>query len=116
MGLDFIRQAAGTFKKAWNQGVRNLAAPDLFTVNPTCTTRSVLAELVGDSTATSKERLVLQKEGDKLVAFRETRTVAVVAEPQADLLNAVQKCGGVAIVEVEEVHHVSRMVNLAIKE
>ena len=116
MGLDYIRKVGGSFRKSWNHGVQRLAAPDLYTSNPECATRAVLADLVDKADVRPKERLLLQCENGKLIAYRELSRVATVTEPPADLLSAIAKCGGYALGVVEKRNKRSQTVSIAVKE
>lgn len=116
MGLDYIRKVAGSFKKGWNHGAQRLAAPDLYTSNPECVTRAVLADLVDKETVRPREKLVLQCEGDALGAYREANRAARTTHPPADLFGAIAKCGGYALAVVEKVNKRSRTISLSIKE
>ena len=117
MGLDYIRKVAGNFKKAWNHGAQQIAAPDLFTSHPACAAhRSILAERLSGSEVIQGEQFILQYDGRYLSAYRDTTKVASCNDAPADLVTSIREAGGVALVKVEKIYKRANTLRLSIKE
>ena len=114
MGADFIRDAAATFKKSWDQGLVRLGTADLFTQQPTCAPRVVDADLVGDASIRAGETLVIRKIGNRLVVSRGLSEVAHLRSPPADVLRAIDASCGIAKGVVEQVHDDAGVAEIAV--
>ena len=116
MGLDFIRKAAGSFKKQWNEGAERLAERDLYGEYPECATRSLVLDISHDAAVNKSECLLLRCENDgSLAAYRECEQLAVARDAPMDLVNAIKSRGGYAFGEVERVHKRARAIRLKVK-
>jgi hypothetical protein len=114
MGAEFIRRATPTFVKSWDQGRRMLAMPDLFTVQPGCEAHSAPFDLAEHADLHVGDTVVVEKEGDALVARDRLSEVARIAHPPADLLNALERACGVAKGTIENVHGAARVAEISL--
>ncbi len=114
MGADFIRDRAAKFRKAWDDSLRRLGTPDLFTQQPTNCPRVWDADIVGNAKIQPGENLVVRKFGDRLVAMRGLSEVAQLKVSNIELLDAMDRSFGVAKGIVEQVHDDAGVVEIAV--
>lgn len=96
MGVDFIRKCAKTFRKSWDQHRVDLATRDLFTREPLCISRAVLAKDLGVGRLTPGMPVTIRVDDSGLVALNETVAVARLIRPAPSLIAAIQDGGGYA--------------------
>jgi len=94
MGLDFIRQRAKVFVRAWDHHRVSLATPSLFTVDPECAPRTAVARL--NCPMEPGASMVVHADGRGLTGYRGHTPVAVFPSPPADIVAAVRRSGGYA--------------------
>lgn len=114
MGLDFIREAAKTFKKSWNRRGSEIAIRDLFTKDVECQTRSVIADIDERCEVTAGEEVILQQAGGQLQVWRETRCLGVVTSLPSDLAETILASGGVALGRIDRVNELSSTVDITV--
>lgn len=94
MGVDFIRQRAGSFTKSWDRHRIELCQRSLFTKDPEGVARTALAKT--HSPINVDSLMLVQAEGRSLVGYRDVTRVAVFVDPPANLVKAVHEAGGYA--------------------
>jgi hypothetical protein len=114
MGAEFIRRAAKTFVKRWDQGRRMLATADLFTREPQCGAHSAAFDLTKNAALFVGETLTVEKEGESLVARHGLSEVARAIRPPVDLLQAVDRSCGIAQGTVEQIHVVANIAEISL--
>ena len=114
MGAEFIRKAAPTFKKSWDQQRVELATADLFTQQPSCAARTAVADIVGNATLQQGDVITVQATDAGLVAMRGLNVVARFTNPQPKLTSAVRESCGVAKGTVEQIHQISGVAEISI--
>lgn len=114
MGLDFLKRAGKSFQKGWDRGRDELATPDLFTRHPECRNRFVVAKPHGGQSLSAGEKLILQKDGSRLIVCRAASPVATVLDLPQDLAHAIHESGGYACGYVERVHARSGVADISI--
>lgn len=92
MGLDFIRQRAKAFKRAWDRHRISLTTPTLFSVDPECAPRTAVATL--DSELKPGSRMLVRAHPRGLTGYQGHTPVAVFVDPPADVVAAVRRSGG----------------------
>lgn len=100
MGVDFLKRAAPTFQKSWNNGRTDLATPDLFTREHGARTRSVTAQCHPNSTVTPGTAVTLIKEGAALIVLEGSRTIGTIDRTPGDEIARIAAAGGVALGKV----------------
>jgi len=114
MGVEFIRRAAKTFVKRWDDGRRMLGTADLFTREPECAAHAAPFELARNAELHIGENVTVEKEGEALVARHGLSEVARSIHPPADLLQAVDRSCGIAKGTVESVHTVANIAEISL--
>ena len=114
MGIDFIRKAAKTFQKSWDQERVNLATPTLFTQQPTCAARTAAADLVHYTALHEGDTLTVQLNDTGLVAMRGLSEVAHFIDPSPELVAAVRQSCGVARGTVEQINNIAGVVEISV--
>lgn len=114
MGADFLERAAPTFRKSWDRARITLGTADLFTRNPECKARTAIADVLGDVRLDVGERVIVDLQGDTLMARRGNRGVARFANPAGDLLRAVRESCGIADGRIERIHRLSGVVEISL--
>ena len=114
MGADFIRKAAKSFTKSWDRHRLALATPTLFTIGPTCASRSVAADIIDGVALLEGERLTVQTVNGQTVALRGLSTVAVIKNPSADIAAALDAACGIAQGTVEHIHKLSGVADISL--
>jgi hypothetical protein len=107
MGVDFIRRAAPTFRKSWNQGKLELAIPNLFTRLPGAQRRSVTAECSDINQIACGLPVTVVADGDSLVTLNGTRAVGRVRSAPPDVMRRIADAGGIAVGTIGEIRPVS---------
>jgi hypothetical protein len=114
MGSEFIRRAAKTFVKRWDEGRRMLSTAGLFTREPQCEAHSAPFELNKNAEVYVGETLTVEKDGDSLVARHGLSEVARAMHPPSELLQAVDRSCGVAKGTVENIHSIANIAEISL--
>jgi hypothetical protein len=114
MGAEFIRRAAKTFTKRWDEGRRMLGTADLFTTQPECQAHSAPFDLAEKADLHAGDVVTVEKEGGALVARCRLSEVARIAKPPLDLLNAVERSCGIAKGTIEIVHDAAKVAEISL--
>lgn len=114
MGAEFIRRAAKSFTKRWDESRKALATADLFTREPNCAGRSAPFDVAPNMAVRAGDVVVVEKEGTALVARRGLREVARAVSPPAELLRAVESSCGVAKGTIEQTHYVANVAEISL--
>jgi hypothetical protein len=114
MGIEFIQRAAKTFAKRWDHGRLMLGTADLFTREPTCETHSAPFDLARNADLHIGDTVIVEKEGDALVARFHLSEVARTAHPPADLLRAVDGSCGIAKGTIENIHALAGVAEISL--
>lgn len=94
MGLDFVRQRAADFHRSWDQHREKLGTPTLFSVDPECSSRTLVATTT-KPLEKGKRILIRTEEGD-LSAYVGLTRVAQFVSPPPDVIAAIRQSGGYA--------------------
>jgi len=116
MGAEFIRRAAKTFVKRWDNGRRMLGTADLFTREPEpgCAATSAPFDLAGSADLHPGDTVTVEKAGECLVARSGLSEVARSAHPPAELLRAVDRSCGIAKGTVENIHTIAGVAEISL--
>lgn len=114
MGLDFLRRTAKSSKKAWNHGKADLSNPTLFSGQPECQTRTVLADADDGAKPCAGEPVTLHLEEQGILLVRERTRIGKVGNPPPDVLNAIRNAGGCALGHISQVNQLSGTVDVEI--
>jgi hypothetical protein len=114
MGADFIRKAAKSHKKRWDEGRKELRTADLFTREPTYVPRTVPFELTAVVELSIGDIVIVEAQGARLIARQRLSEVARAENPPRELLLAVQQSCGVAKGTIEQVHGVARVAEISL--
>ncbi|SDF23895.1 hypothetical protein [Terriglobus roseus] len=114
MGADFIKRAAKTFVKRWDEGRRMLSTADLFTREPVCGAHSTAFDLERNADVFIGERLTVEKDGETLVARHGLSEIARALHPPADLLEAVERSCGIAMGTIETIHVAANIAEISL--
>lgn len=114
MGLDFIKRAAPTFKKSWNNGAQELAQGTLFTRNPECRGRTVAADVSAGSQVTLGKMVVIQIINAEMCLIDGLSKIGKVPDPPADLLRIIGEIG-CAKGTIERLNIIGGTVDVAIQ-
>jgi hypothetical protein len=107
MGLDFLRRTAKNSVKAWDRGKAELSAETLFTQQPQCRTRSVMAELDDGVSVAGGEQLVLLVKNNDMILVRGHERIGKVQNPPTDAFDAIRNAGQCALVAVSAFNKLS---------
>jgi hypothetical protein len=114
MGLDFLRRTAKNSTKAWDRSKTELSVPTLFSQQPDCQTRTVLAEFDGVMPAAG-DALTLHVQDRNMMVVHENTCVGRVGNPPADLLTAIRDAGGCALGHVRQINQLSGTCDVEVK-
>jgi hypothetical protein len=114
MGAEFVRRAAKTFVKRWDDGRKELGTATLFTIQPSSEGRSAPFEVARNANLHVGEVVVVEKEGAALVARNRLAEVARSLHPPAFLLEAVDRSCGIAKGTVEDLHDAAGVVEISL--
>jgi hypothetical protein len=115
MGLDFLRRTAKNSVKAWDRGKAELSTASLFTQQPQCRTRSLLAELDDGVSVAGGEQLVLMVKNNDMLLVRGHERMGKVPHPPTDAFEAVRNVGQCALVQVCEFNKLSGTADVALQ-
>ena len=107
MGLDFLRRTAKSSTKAWNRGREDLSEPTLFTQQPDCYVRTVLADDDGCGKPLRGETVTLHMQGGDILVVRENMRIGKVGSPSPEISQRIRNSGGCALGRVSDVHSLS---------
>jgi hypothetical protein len=114
MGVDFLRRTAKSSTKAWDRGKTELSTPTLFSQQPECQTRTVLAEFDG-AVPEVGEAVTLHVQDRNMMVVRANACVGRVGNPPADLLVAISNAGGCALGHLRQVNQLSGTGDVEVK-
>lgn len=114
MGAEFIRKAARSFEKSWDRRRVELATADLFTRQPSCTSRTAEADIIGNARLQPGEAVTVQATDNGLIAMRDLSVVARFHNPSTDLVAAVRSSCGIAKGTVEQVYPLSGVAEISL--
>lgn len=114
MGADFIEKTAPTFKKSWDRERTELATADLFTRTPSCQNRTAVADIIGKVKLSPGDWLIVEVQGELLIARRRNTEVARIKNPLPDLVKAVKDSCGIAKGKVEQVYKMAGVVDISL--
>lgn len=114
MGVDFIRRAAPTFKKSWNNGAKGLAQGTLFTRYPECRGRTVAADMAACSQIDVGKNVVIQIVNGEMCLTEGLSMIGKIPSPPADLLKIIGEVG-CAKGTVERVNTIGGTADVAIQ-
>jgi len=116
MGIDFILRCAPNFEKGWSEGLRELAAPDLFTKQPELKGRTLLAHPVEGFEFAMARDYLLQIVDNRLCVLCESRIVGTIQDPPQLLIEVLQnEAHGVTVGEVTKVHVITGVADIHLK-
>jgi len=115
VGLDFIRVKGKAFVKQWDAGRDELTAPDLLEAEAEWQEQHVLFEIHHGFAVAVGEELVVQVDGDNLVALRAHDMVATATAPPANVLAAIREAHGYVLALVARYSPVSRTADLVFR-
>lgn len=104
MGTDFIEKSKRGFDKYLDSQRAALATSDLFTQQIGDMCQSFAADIQGNAAIEVGDALHAEIAGSQLVLTRDLKVVAVVADPPASIMQAVQDSCGIATALVQQVH------------
>jgi hypothetical protein len=107
MGVDFLRRTAKSSTKAWDRNKAELSTESLFTLQPQCRTRSVMAELDDGVSVAGGEMLTLLVKNNDMILVRGHERIGRVPNPPADAFEAIRNAGQCALVAVSEFNKLS---------
>lgn len=114
MGSEFLKNTRATFVKSIDTGRVELGTPDLFTQTPQDSPRCAVAKIRPGTKLEAGETLIVEPDGTELVASRGTSEVARFKNPPADILQAVNTKGSVAMGEVQKINSISNTADISI--
>jgi hypothetical protein len=115
MGVDFIHQNKRHFRRAFDGGRAALADPGLFPSEHEEDEQLVLFDVHDGTTLAEGDMLVVQIDGEHLVASRGDGVVATAGEPPASIMAAMRNTSGYALVRVARVSTLSGTADLAFR-
>lgn len=114
MGAEFIRRAAKSFIKRWDEGRRALGTADLFTREPSYAARSAPFDVAPNTSVQAGDTVIVEKEGAALVARHGLSEVARTDHPPAELLRAVENSCGIAKGTIEQIHNLAHVAEISL--
>jgi hypothetical protein len=115
MGLDFLRRTAKSSRKAWDHGKQELSNPTLFSGQPQCQTRTVLADADNGANPCAGEPVTLHMNEQDILVVRENTRIGRVSSPPSDLVAAMRNAGGCALGHIRQVNRLSGTVDVEIQ-
>lgn len=115
MGLDFLRRTAKSSRKAWDHGKQELSNSTLFSGQPPCQTRTVLAEADDGTNPCVGETVTLHISDQDMLLVREKTPIGKVPSPPSDLVTGMRDAGGCALGHIRQVNHLSGTVDVEIQ-
>jgi hypothetical protein len=114
MGTEFIEKAAPSFTKSWDRARVRLGTADLFTRQPEASARTAAAAISPGIALRPGEFVVVERDGDTLIALRQQTIVARFVDPPRSLTKAVEDSCGIARGTVEDVHAISSIAEISL--
>jgi|GEM_PF-1525176 len=93
MGVDFLKSKAKTFVKAWDNSRLEIARRGLFTREPDCVAKNVVAKSIGPLTLRAGDQVLLRADGDRLLVLVDLSVRAEFIKPPASVVEAIRKSG-----------------------
>lgn len=115
MGVDFIHEKKQRFRKMFDGGRAVLADPGLIETEEEWDEQHVLFDVHDGITLNEGDTLVVQIDGDHLVASRGDAVVATAVEPPASVMTAMRRTAGYALARVARFSAMSRTADLAFR-
>src|SRR5688572_6693208 len=115
MGLDFMEQKRGAFRKMYDGGKAALEAPDLLPADEEWEEQHVLFDVHEGTTLAEGEQLVVQVSGTSLVALRGHDVAATAGNPPESVVTAIRRAKGYVLARVARFSGVSRTADLAFR-
>lgn len=107
MGLDFIRRAAPSYKKAIDWERVRLGTAELFRNTSIECTRTFAIDIKPGCTVQVGDELWIEREGDALVARKDIAEVGRADRPGVEIVSAVAESAGIALGVVVQVNEIS---------
>lgn len=114
MGLDFIRNAAKSFRKGLDQSRIDLCTPNLFTQLPECEPRGYTVKIRSNRRLRPGEDLCVRFHNGKIVAQRGMDIIAEFNAPPSELVAALKESYGEACGNVREVYEIADMAEITV--
>jgi hypothetical protein len=114
MGIDIIRKAAPSFRKALDRLRIKLGTPTLFTQQPIGTPLAYAAKLRLDKTVALGEKLGVRLDGQLVPATRGLDHVATFSNPTPELKEALKASHGEACGVVQTVHTIAGVAEITV--
>lgn len=114
MGTDFIEKTKRSFDKHLDRQKAKLATADLFTQELGDMCQTFPAVIQDGASVSPGEALIAEIAGGHLILTKNLRVVAIVADPPAAVLSAVQESCGIATALVQEVHGFSGIAEVTL--
>jgi len=114
MGLDFIRNAAPSFKKGIDRSRIALATPSFFTQQPVVGARFYSALLHPGESANVGEKFGVRMCDQRISLYRGLTQFAVLENPPASLVQAISDSFGEAYGTVEELLDEAELIEVSI--
>ena len=96
MGVDFIQKRAKSFSKAWDRARIELVTKSLFTEEPDCIGRALIARAVGPLPLEIGSSVIVRADNESLFAEIDLVVVARFVAPTRSAMEAVRNGGGYA--------------------
>lgn len=116
MGIDFIRRAAPTFRKAWDRRRVELCTPDLLTRPIAEGSRTIIAEMIGRRALRGGDEFIFEcsPNSTDLLGRIGVEVVARTGSAPKEIVAAVEAGAGVARAKVERVYELSGLVEVSL--
>lgn len=92
MGQDFLSKAGRSIRRSVDRSLVALGTPDLFTMSPECTSRTVAAAISPDARVVHGKKLLVRLRGESVVVLDGITTVGTVSQPDPELVLALKQC------------------------
>jgi len=112
MGIEFVRRAASSYSKSIDRERVRLRTAELFRDNAVEVARTIAIDIGPGCSINVGEELVIEREGDALVARKDIVEVGRLDRPGAEITAAVAASAGIArgvVVQVNEISGVAEV-------
>jgi len=116
MGAEFLKNTRETNLKNVNRGRADLAKPDLFTVEPECRPRRVMAKIAKGASVKVGEKVLIEEAGGSLQASVGNDLKASASGAPPDVVSVIAKSDSPAKGEIAKINKLSRTVEIEIAE
>jgi hypothetical protein len=114
MGIEFVRKKAKAYRRHFDIGRRDLGIADLFSKETTSVARQLPFDLAQSAEVHVGETVTVEMEGSVLIARIRLNEVGRAENPPNEILSAVQGSCGIAKGLIEQVHGLSRVVEISL--